>query len=803
MHGANVLYADANASVSLIEPNIASNWVDHNPAPGIGADNCTSTWDAWVESPYTGLVQLCVDTDDSVKLYLDGSNTALLDVPVAAADACSAAQNWTVGFKHRLHIVHSEGSDNASLVLKYKYDTVSEVIPTTSLYPYTVPAPVSGLSATYYDFDTFNLGLPPNQSNPRAFQRIDPNIDFDWLSGRPNYSIISDDETFSARWTGQIVMACEGLFEFRTKGNVNDGGRLWIDDTRVMGRWDIGPLSGAAWFSEGAHDFKFDWYENTNNASARLEWKTPCKDSPGWVTIPREAFTPSAGYTRTTGYLTDGGDNGNGTNYWVWQLPTSAAPTAVDVTGTSPANWGLAGTTMMVPSFSPDGTKLVFIDGDSAGGAGWRKGLSTFDFDQTGKLFKNRRLIASTWPLGDTLKWPIFESDSRSVIFQSTVPGDACCRKASWTKYGYMGPTNSYEDPGRLWSIDTQAVPPTAVELARLNSGEQATDANKSYQPTMLPVAAGGYRWVVFTSTRPYGNTVNVASIQKDFSDTTTYAASSYAPMTNTSDIQSQLWVAAIDDSPSGATDRSHPAFWLPSQNFSLSAANGYTNERAFWAIDACHPPGTNNDATCEVDEDCCGGIGPTKSAACRLDHPIRNPATRHCQALPAAGECIAASKSCGATSDCCMGLVCVDALCAVPPPVTGIAPQNYERIYHSDCMKGTKVVWRFFDWQTVTPATDSRLEFFAETGADPNQFATLPVAPNTVESDSVVELGVATGAPVTTWTGTAVEPLLQAKMLKSQEYLKVTIRFVPNTEFSRSPILKDWRQSYSCVPAE
>lgn len=117
--------------------------------------------------------------------------------------------------------------------------------------------------------------------------------------------------------------------------------------------------------------------------------------------------------------------------------------------------------------------------------------------------------------------------------------------------------------------------------------------------------------------------------------------------------------------------------------------------------------------------------------------------------------------------------------------------------------MDGSKVVWRFLDWQTVTPATGSRLEFFAETQADPSQFSTLPVAPNAVTSDTVVNVGTASGAPITIWTGNAVDPLLQAKMLKSQQYLKVTVRFVPNAEFNASPILKDWRQSYSCVPAE
>ena len=810
MHGANVTYANSSGagSVTLVEPDIASDWLNHNPATGIGTDNWTSTWDAYIESPYTGSVRLCTDGDDGVKLYLDGSNTALIDTTTAANNACGDAQSWTVGDKHQVRIVHTEGLDSAKLILKYTYGpsagTVTEVIPSTNLYPYTVPAPTNGLTATYYDTESFNRTLPTSPTNPRAFQRIDPNIDFDWLAGRPNYSAISNDDTFSARWTGRINASCAGLYQFQSNGNV-DGGRLWIDGTRVMSRWDNGTLSGSIVLSAGTHDFKFDWYEGEDNASARLQWDSPCDGVVGdnFVTIPNSVFTPNASYTRPTGYVIDGGDNGNDSNYWVWELPTSASPTPVDRTGESAGRWGLAGATMMVPSFAPDGSKLVFIDGDSAGGAGWRKGLSTFDFDQAKKLFQNRRLITSTWPRGDVMKWPIFESDSRSVIFQTTVPGDACCRKTDWTKYGYMGPTNYYEDPGRLWSIDTRAAVPTPVELSQLNRGERANDANKSYQPTMLPVSAGGYRWVVFTSTRPYGNTLNLPAVQQDFSDPSTYATASYQAMMPADAIQSQLWVAAIDDVASGASDRSHPAFWLPSQNFATNASNGYINERAFWAVDDCHPPGTSSGSSCEVDEDCCGGMAPNRTAACRLDTPLRNPATRHCQALPAAGDCVDAGNSCGATSDCCGGLVCVGAICSLPPPVTGVAPQNYERIYDSDCPDGTKVVWRFFDWQTETPATDSRLEFFAETSANTSQFSTLPVAPNAIMSDTVVSLGWASGAPVTIWTGTAVEPLLQDKMLKSQKYLKITVRFMPNTEGNASPILKDWRQSYSCVPAE
>jgi hypothetical protein len=209
------------------------------------------------------------------------------------------------------------------------------------------------------------------------------------------------------------------------------------------------------------HDLKLDHHEGWGGSFIHLRWRAACMNETEFKPVPTANLYPT-GDRGTAGYVMAGGDNGNDKGYFVWETPAAAGNASVDVTAQSPGRWGLGASVMMVPSFSPDASKLVFVDGDSAGGSGWRKGISTFDFDQAGKIFKNRRSIVSTWPRGDVVKWPVFESDSRSVIYQATVPADMCCRKKSWTKYGYMGPTNYFEDPGRLFSVDTGAASSSA-----------------------------------------------------------------------------------------------------------------------------------------------------------------------------------------------------------------------------------------------------------------------------------------------------------------------------------------------------
>lgn len=484
-----------------------------------------------------------------------------------------------------------------------------------------------------------------------------------------------------------------------------------------------------------------------------------------------------------------------------------AAPTSgtINVNATA-ITWALGGLpTMMVPQFSPDGTQVVYVNGDPdiAGGlaqTGWRRGLSILDFDPVTRTASKKRRLLNNWSTnaaGAPIKWPFFESDSRSIIYVESEPSEFCSlsdsdhninvnndtRRACFeASYGSMSPTTRGYWKGRLFSLDSENPSTTRAELSKLNDADDdggaddATDGDRSYQPTVLPFSAGGYRWVIFASPRAYGNQFN--------------AKSSNGTPTHFSCAASMLWMSAIKDVVADGTDRSNPAFLLPGQNIQkITSSNHFINERGYLVPSLCKDEG----ASCTTDDECCGALDSPPTQACRAPvdwKPDDGPPAKSCEHL--SGTCNYAGESCSTSADCCNGVACVEFKCALP---SQFEPATFTRDYTAECATGQHPNWQLFSFH-LTTGSDSKIAFVAQSAENVSELNSAK-AVNLGESN---DTRVAPATPAFLDVGGALEG---DRVSRHQRHLRITTTLVPSSDGRTAPVLHDWEMRYTCEDGE
>ncbi|WP_158623742.1 PA14 domain-containing protein [Corallococcus llansteffanensis] len=114
--------------------------------------------------------------------------------------------------------------------------------------------------------------------------RVDATVDFDWSLGSPSNAIAP--ETFSARWTGEVLAPVTGTYVFET--TADDGVRLWVNDTPLVDKWfpqSATSYSGSIVLQAGQrYALRMEYFENGNAAVARLRWTPP--GATGLVVVP-------------------------------------------------------------------------------------------------------------------------------------------------------------------------------------------------------------------------------------------------------------------------------------------------------------------------------------------------------------------------------------------------------------------------------------------------------------------------------------------------------------------------------------
>lgn len=309
-------------------------------------------------------------------------------------------------------------------------------------------------------------------------------------------------------------------------------------------------------------------------------------------------------------------------------------------------------TAAVTPAFSADGKHVTFNFWEGPGGNGVTAGaghsLALMDFD-CGQADGGKACGAPPYNFSNLRElyrdsqhfpgWPGFLPDGSGVVFHNTVKTSSITPDVELSTWGGA--------QAELWITDL-GKSPQPIRMNVLDGLDGANnnylptnnlhpnDSKLNYEPTVNPVASGGYFWVVFTSRRMYGN---VAAGDPYDNGNGTYA------------IAKKLWVAAIDINAPAGKDPSHPAFYLPGQEINAG------NLRGFWVVDPCK----SNGSTCETGEECCGGFCRQSSDGGGLV----------CGDKPPQG-CAQEMEKCTQDGDCCgasSGIKCINGFCSRQSP--------------------------------------------------------------------------------------------------------------------------------------
>jgi hypothetical protein len=346
-----------------------------------------------------------------------------------------------------------------------------------------------------------------------------------------------------------------------------------------------------------------------------------------------------------------------GPNANLYPLPNTSPPLAAS--GISAVS-----TQLGTPAFSPDGKQVVFNLLSSGVITTPKQSLVVMDFDPASFAFSNPVKVVdyAGQPAEMRPGWGAFFPDGKSVIFHTQLAagsdgnnlGDLRSRKGaraeiSWTRTtdsAAVTPLNQLNGKDANGNSYLPALL-SPVALGCTGDGVQvgsidnthANDVQLNYEPTVNPVASGGYGWVVFTSRRMYGSVADIPPFCSD--------PRGVDLITNVT--TKKLWVAAVDLSGQPGADASHPAFYLPGQELLAG------NSRGFWTLDPCKMDGDG----CQAGDECCNGY-------CQPD----TDGDLVCSNIPPDSMCSQPQEVCTTAADCCdVTNLCINGFCTLAGP--------------------------------------------------------------------------------------------------------------------------------------
>lgn len=141
----------------------------------------------------------------------------------------------------------------------------------------------TGLLGEYFPWGNFTTP---------TFGRIDPQVQFDWGTGRPGRGL--NEDHFQVRWSGTVQPKFTERYIFELVAD--DGVRLWVDGQLLIDQWVIRSrqtkMRGEISLSAGRqYPLKLEYFESSGKAFVSLYWQS---DSQPREIIPATQLYPPA-----------------------------------------------------------------------------------------------------------------------------------------------------------------------------------------------------------------------------------------------------------------------------------------------------------------------------------------------------------------------------------------------------------------------------------------------------------------------------------------------------------------------------
>jgi hypothetical protein len=223
-------------------------WGGGSPNPAVSNDHFAARWTKQ-ETFEPGTYRFSATADDGVRIYLDGQ--LIIDKWIDQGSTTYTVDKTVSAGVHALKVEYYENGGGATAQFSF-----AKITPTAA----------NGLAATYYNNKDFTGS---------TVTRTDATVNFSWGNGSPDPAIGPD--TFSARWTGQVMPQYSQTYTFYAR--TDDGVRLWVNGQLLVDKWiDQGSTewSGTIALTAGQkYSILMEYYENGGGAVAQLRWSSP------------------------------------------------------------------------------------------------------------------------------------------------------------------------------------------------------------------------------------------------------------------------------------------------------------------------------------------------------------------------------------------------------------------------------------------------------------------------------------------------------------------------------------------------